>query len=243
MYVSSVFEDGQQINFDMKRIKVSVSDPRKRELVVKLNRLTEDEISEHNKTRINSEEEKSKTNHTNSANISITPSVIMTRSKKQQLIGSGEQPNIIELPSTSKRKLDAITSCMGNSSKNSGIMPNSEKIPSSEQSDFTNTNNAQTKEENSVTTVATVSFNIDETVWGKLRGSPHWPAKIIAIEGRRYEVRWYNDDRTSKLFLSQIFKFRQHFKRFSVKFPTSVGLEDAAKHALIHLMFGEKKNA
>lgn len=178
----------------------------------------------------------------------------MTRSKKQQLIESGEQANIIELPSTSKRKRNAIGTCTTHPKKqklsqttglsNSEIIPNSEKIPSSEQSDITNTNNTQTKKEKTVTTVATLPFTVNETVWGKLRGSPHRPAKIIAIEGRRYEVRWYNDnERTSKLFLSQIFKFRQHFAQFSVKFPSSIGLENAAKQALMHLMLSKKKNA
>lgn len=84
-------------------------------------------------------------------------------------------------------------------------------------------------------TIATLSFRIGEIVWCKVRGSWHWPAKVLSFDGRRYEVYWFNDYRRSKVFLSQLFKFEQNFRQFSVRFSSVVGLETAAKEALIYL--------
>lgn len=84
-------------------------------------------------------------------------------------------------------------------------------------------------------TVTKFEFSIGEIVWAKIRGWPHWPAKIIAIEPKRYEVFWFNDYRKSKIFRSQIYKFHDNFNSFSGKFTSSLGLETAAKEALIYL--------
>lgn len=48
--------------------------------------------------------------------------------------------------------------------------------------------------------VAIFPFDVD----GKIRGWPHWPAKVLRIERRRFEVEWFNDYRRTKLFRSQM---------------------------------------
>lgn len=84
-------------------------------------------------------------------------------------------------------------------------------------------------------------YGLNEIIWGKLKGSVHWPAKIIAILPRQYEVIWLNDYRKSKLFRSQMCKFtNSNFKQFSCNFGTTIGVETAAKEALI--MIGDLKD-
>lgn len=83
--------------------------------------------------------------------------------------------------------------------------------------------------------IAVLDYSLHEIVWGKIRGWPHWPAKITSIEGRRYEVIWFNDYRKSKLFRSQLFKFFKNYDEFSKLFDQKVGLETAAKEAVILL--------
>lgn len=84
-------------------------------------------------------------------------------------------------------------------------------------------------------TVANFPFKIDEVVWGKIRG-PHWPCRIIGIGDRWFEVEWFNDYRTTKLYRSQLFKFCPNFEIFSEKFTTTVGLKDATEEALHYTM-------
>lgn len=86
------------------------------------------------------------------------------------------------------------------------------------------------------TAVATIPFNVGEVVWGKIRGWPHWPAKVIQIHPRRYEVIWYNDFRVTKLYRSQIYKFGPNFSIFAEKFDTTVGLKEAAEQAMLYLV-------
>lgn len=91
----------------------------------------------------------------------------------------------------------------------------------------------KTSTENNV--IAAVDFSLHEIVWGKIRGWPHWPARITSIEGRRYEVQWFNDYRNSKLFRTQLFKFYKNYDEFSKLFDQKIGLETAAKEAVILL--------
>lgn len=84
-------------------------------------------------------------------------------------------------------------------------------------------------------TVALPDFSVDDIVWAKLRGSPHWPARIVAIENGRFEIYWYNDYRKSKVNRSQLFKFHVNFDTFSKKGNSNVHLETAIKEALITL--------
>lgn len=89
--------------------------------------------------------------------------------------------------------------------------------------------------------VACYPFIIDEVIWGKIRGSTHWPAKVLSIEKRTFKVEWFNDYRTTQLYLSQMYKFCPNFYKFSLKFDTVVGLKDAAEEALLYEMNKAKK--
>lgn len=89
-------------------------------------------------------------------------------------------------------------------------------------------------------TLAKLEFDENEIVWGKLRGFPHWPAVVRRIVpsrySKRYEVVWMNDnDRTSKLFRTQLFKFLPNFEQFSSNFGANTELEKAAKEGVIYL--------
>lgn len=89
--------------------------------------------------------------------------------------------------------------------------------------------------------VACYPFIIDEVIWGKIRGSTHWPAKVLSIGKRTFKVEWFNDYRTTQLYLSQMYKFCINFHKFSLKFDTVVGLKDAAEEALLYEMNKSKK--
>lgn len=82
--------------------------------------------------------------------------------------------------------------------------------------------------------VATMEFALGEVVWAKIRGWCHWPAVIKSIVGNKYNVLWLNDYRTTVVFRTQLFKFHSNFDQFSKKFPNVVGLETAAKEAVIY---------
>lgn len=85
--------------------------------------------------------------------------------------------------------------------------------------------------------LAIMPFSVGEVIWGKIRGWPNWPAKVIRIESNgRYEVEWFNDYRTTKLYKSQILKFySNHFDLYASKCSTTVGLKIAIKEALIYI--------
>lgn len=87
------------------------------------------------------------------------------------------------------------------------------------------------------TTVAIITFSPNEIVWGKIKGSVHWPAKIDRIintaRGYMYEIRWYNDHRRTKVGKNQIFKFLPNFESFAVNFDKVVGVKAAALEAMI----------
>lgn len=90
--------------------------------------------------------------------------------------------------------------------------------------------------------VSKIDFTIGEIVWAKIRGSPHWPAKIKSFpKDRTATVVWFNDYRTTTIFRTQLSKFLVHFDEYSVKFDTTVGLKTAAMEALICL--GQNLNA
>lgn len=81
--------------------------------------------------------------------------------------------------------------------------------------------------------LAEIEFKINEVVWAKIRGYAHWPARIKAFSNKMVIVVWFNDYRTTKMYRSQLFKFLNNFDEFAKKFDSVVGLEKAAKEALI----------
>lgn len=85
-----------------------------------------------------------------------------------------------------------------------------------------------------------IEFKIDEVVWAKIKGHPHWPAKVKAFANKMVIVTWFNDYRTTKIYRTQLFKFLINYDEFSKKFGSTVGLEKAAHEALIY--FGASLN-
>lgn len=218
----------ETINFDVKRIKVTVTthDPIETNNfpVVRLKRLSKSVLTELTKFRSANAEENTIKPKTSSTVLSSTskkrkseiPSRYMTRSKKPKLTDEMSVPT-----------------------SESDVFINSENVTINSSSQ-----NEQQTESIAIMTneVAHLEFKINEVVWGKLRGWPHWPAKIMAIEQRRYEIYWFNDHRKSKVFRSQMFKFHDNFVTFSKKFNSSISLETAAKEALMYLSSTSSKN-
>lgn len=86
--------------------------------------------------------------------------------------------------------------------------------------------------------IATVEFKEGDVMWAKIRGFPNWPARIESIYGEKkqlYRIYCFNDYRVSKVFKSQITKFGKNFEENSRLFDTHIGLETAAREALIYL--------
>lgn len=81
--------------------------------------------------------------------------------------------------------------------------------------------------------IAQMDFKIGEIVWAKIKGHPHWPCVIKAFNKKMVIVLWYNDYRQTKIYKTQLFKFLKNFDQFSKLFDQRVGLETAAKEALI----------
>lgn len=90
-------------------------------------------------------------------------------------------------------------------------------------------------------TVALLDFQIGEVVWAKIKGFPHWPCTIKSFHKKMVLVVWFNDYRCTKVFKSQLFKFLQNFDLFSKSFNQRIGLETAAREALI--AYGQSMNS
>lgn len=89
--------------------------------------------------------------------------------------------------------------------------------------------------------LAMLHFQIGEIVWAKIKGFPHWPCMIKSFDKRMILVEWFNDYRCTKVFKSQLFKFLPNFDSFSKGFSQRIGLETAAREALVAC--GQKMNA
>lgn len=150
--------------------------------------------------------------------------------KEQQIVNEIEDND--DTKSTYKRKSE--TRYTTRSKRPKIEKPNDEK----EQqivNEFEEIHNDEKALDMSCKAFAVFAFKVDEVIWGKIRGWPHWPAKVTRIEQRRFEVEWFNDYRKTKLFRSQMFKFQPNFDIFSEKFSTTIGLEDAACEAFMYL--------
>lgn len=87
------------------------------------------------------------------------------------------------------------------------------------------------------TVIAVQQFKINDIVWAKIKGSPHWPAKVKGISQTAagklmYEIRWYNDYRRTKIHRLQLCTFLENFRTFSSKLDQTVGLRAAAFEAM-----------
>lgn len=135
-------------------------------------------------------------------------STYVTRSKTRKQFG-------VEIESGLKRKSYIKAANMTVSKKQK--LSNETGLPLTEEILFVKSSNENDSEVNKLK-VAEIEFSCDEIVWGKLRGSPHWPCQIISNLGRTFLVRWYNDNnRTSKLFRTQLFKFLPNFEKYIVR--------------------------
>lgn len=82
-------------------------------------------------------------------------------------------------------------------------------------------------------------------MWAKIKGHPYWPAKFERIYGQKnqmVEVYWMNDYRRTKFFRTQLKKFYKHFDEFKENFSKYIGLETAARAAIIYLANRNQKN-
>lgn len=96
------------------------------------------------------------------------------------------------------------------------------------------------KEENTQI-VARIDYKINEVVWAKIKGFPHWPAKLKRIDSNKMvTVVWFNDYRTTKIYKTQLSKFLLNFEQFAHTFEQHIGLKKAAHEALIY--FGSTIN-
>lgn len=239
----SVKENDQLIDFNRETIKVTVTDQTNQwNPVVRLKRLTHLDILKYEK-RLESKSikpiantsEVSKVNYsevesTYDADINNGLRIHMTRSKTQRTIDN------------------RVENCMGNQK-----MINSKRKSEIEISQLTHSKKAKSSKDKGIPattevpqiieeipkitkkTIAIVDFKLKEVVWAKIRGSHHWPAEIISIKKRQYQVRWFNDYRTTNVFRTQLYKFKSNFHEFAKKFSTSIPLETAAKEALLVL--------
>lgn len=88
------------------------------------------------------------------------------------------------------------------------------------------------------------NYEVGEVVWAKIRGFPAWPARIEdKIGGKRlmFRIFWFNDYRYSNVYANQVFKFHNYFEQFSKPFDSHIGLETAAREALMHIASEIKK--
>lgn len=87
----------------------------------------------------------------------------------------------------------------------------------------------------SSSTVARIDFKVNEVIWAKIKGHVHWPAKVKCFPSNKMVVVvWFNDYRTTKIYKTQMFKFLQNFDLYAKNFDSTIGLECAAKEALIY---------
>lgn len=98
-------------------------------------------------------------------------------------------------------------------------------------------NRTKRKEKKDDRCVALMDFKVGEVIWAKMRGYPAWPAKIERIYGANHqmvEIFWFNDYRRSKILKAQCSKFHSEFETNSKIFNKHIGLETAAKEAMIY---------
>lgn len=80
---------------------------------------------------------------------------------------------------------------------------------------------------------STPEFKLNEIIWAKIKGSPEWPAKIVDFPSAKMAlVVWFNDNRKTKVYRTQLYKFLINYDKFSVNFEKHIGLKTAAREAL-----------
>lgn len=209
-------KNGERIQFDPERIKVSVTTP-----VVVIKKLSEKEIFEilhtgKTENQLNSNQKRD----------SDIPTTSMVQAKRQK-VHDTELPTTVQtnskdvaaLKSTCRPQLSPVAERMSTSCTHSNITA----ANSIGNIDSQSTSN----------TVSVLEFELNEVIWAKIKGFTEWPAKIVGIEKNKYEIFWFNDYRRSKVFRSQIKKFNnENFEKFSKN--KRLGLEAAIKEAILY---------
>lgn len=218
----------------MNKIKVTVSKPKS--VVVNLKRLTPEDIANFNKV---SEQRDASKIEKNTKEIDYVSSVVRQQLVKTTKAKRKRNDALHSYATRSKRqKFDDTTK-----KTDDGVISNDNPEC---QASFKETGTSNSKEDNKTTksndrTVAIPSFSVGDVVWCKIRGyKSHWPATIDGIEGKRFKVLWFNDYRHTFVFRGQIVDFYSNFSQFANNFNSVVGLETAAKEALIYLAAKKK---
>ncbi|KRT78796.1 hypothetical protein AMK59_6662 [Oryctes borbonicus] len=58
------------------------------------------------------------------------------------------------------------------------------------------------------------SFNVGDKVFAKVKGYPAWPAKIMAENGKKYEVSFYGTKETGSIKVEDLFYYLKHKDQF-----------------------------
>lgn len=226
VYLESVSVDGKPIDFNASRISVTVTTP-----VVRIKRLSEEDIAKILRISCNdvTSKNRSKTNDLlnhienekmNSQLISNTVRCETEKPAKRLKVNFSNTCSEIQ----SDSQLPSSVICLQTEQPAKRL-----KLSSTPNSSVVQNTDSQS----AINTVAVVEFTPDEVVWAKLKGHPHWPAKIVRHENKKYEIFWFNDYRKSKVFRSQIFKFNQfNFEKFSK--TKKLGFEAALKEAILY---------
>lgn len=175
-----------------------------------------------------------------------------TRSKKRAKTVTSEKSTEKSTDTKAKRKSCTNADGYASRSKRSKMVTSDEKALKSPPNAIPSTSTAATdaitsvvtvdNKQSDVNTIALMPFVIGEVVWGKIRGWPHWPARIVKIHSPpytktpiRYEVYWFNDYRTTKLFRSQVYNYNQNYEIYTKKCETTIGLKTATREALMYI--------
>lgn len=136
-----------------------------------------------------------------------------------------------------RRKLPALTDCNMTAKLKSNECAFSETQSSSNAIETTATQIAPLESielTSSNTQMMKIDFKVGEVVWAKIRGHPHWPAKIKSFSSSKMAiVVWFNDYRVTKIYRTQLFKFLNNFDSFAKNFDNTIGLKTAAQEALM----------
>lgn len=100
-----------------------------------------------------------------------------------------------------------------------------------------NEKNHNNEREVDARTVAKPDFVVGDIVWAKIRGHPFWPAKIenmYGVKNHMCEILWFNDHRRTKVHKATLKFFLPNFDTHKKEFANHIGLETAAKEAVIY---------
>ena len=78
----------------------------------------------------------------------------------------------------------------------------------------------------------TTFFQVGEIVWGKIKGYPYWPSKIIDISSNLiYTIKFYNDNSYAKLSSKFLLKYKENKNKISESNKKNKRLINAIKAA------------